>query len=206
MNVATPKEVGYPSGILTARRFQKLLVTERQKEILIGSILGDGYIYPAGKIQLEQSVKQTEYLFWKFAELRELAYPGQPQYVNRFDTRTGKQYSSYRFWLRQYFRSWRTIFYLGKVKVFPGKLILTPLMVAVWYMDDGSFSDNSCVISAESFSKQSLEIAQKEFWNQFQIRTIIRSNQKLLIRAKDQKRFGKIIEPFVHPSMQYKIP
>lgn len=206
MNEATPKEVGYPSCILTARRFQQLLVTERQKEILIGSILGDGYIYPAGKVQLEQSAKQKEYLFWKFTELRELAYPAKPQLVNRFDSRTGQTYSSYRFWLRQYFGSWRKIFYQGKTKVFPKKLILTPLIVAVWYMDDGSFSDNSCVISAESFSKQSLKMAQKQFWNQFQIRTIIRSNQKLLIRAKDQKRFGKIIEPFMHPSMQYKIP
>ena len=206
MNEGIPKEVGHPSCVLTARKFQQLLVTERQREILIGSILGDGYIYPKGKIQLEQSTAQKEYLFWKYEELKGLTYPAQPQLVNRFDLRTEKTYSSYRFWLRQYFRSWREIFYKGKTKVFPKKLILTPLMVAVWYMDDGSYSDNSCVISGESFSKHSLKIAQKQLWDQFQVRTIIRSNGKLLIRAKDQKRFGKIIKPWMHPSMQYKIP
>ncbi len=78
MPFATPREVGYPPSKLEARKNLRLVMTDRQKEILIGSILGDGYIYRQGKIQIEHAVGQKEYLFWKFDELSSLAYPSLP--------------------------------------------------------------------------------------------------------------------------------
>ena len=118
MHHVTPKEVSYPPHILRVRKRLQLILNDRQQQILVGSILGDAYIYTQGKIQFEQSDKQKEYLFWKFDELKNLAY-GRPSFVERTDKRTQRTYGSYRFWLRQYFRQWRQIFYNGKKKVFP---------------------------------------------------------------------------------------
>lgn len=205
MNFVTPKEVGYLPQILTARSFLQLRLNDRQKQILIGSVLGDAYIYPIGKIQFEQSEKQKNYIFWKFDELKNLAY-SEPKSIIRIHPRTGQKYASYRFWLRQYFRPWRKIFYLGMKKIFPESLNLTPLSLAVWYGDDGSFSDKMCTFSTESFDSDSLKRIQQKLWKQFQLESWIRSNGKIGIRAKGHGRFAEIIKAEMHQSMWYKIP
>ena len=204
MNFVTPKEVGYLPQILKARSFLQLELSDRQKQILIGSVLGDAYIYPLGKVQFEQSEKQKDYLFWKYEEFKNLAY-GEPSKVIRTDKRTGQKYSSHRFWLRQYFRPWREIFYKGKMKIFPEWLELTPISLSVWYGDDGCFSDGTCTISTESFNNDSLKIIQQKLGN-LELETWIRSNGKLGIRSSSHKRFSDLIRSEIHPSLQYKIP
>ena len=47
--------------VLRARKRLLLELTERQREILIGCVLGDAYISQLGKIRIEHSVKQREY-------------------------------------------------------------------------------------------------------------------------------------------------
>ena len=47
---------------LITRSNQKLLITDRQLEILMGCLLGDGYIHPRGQIQIAQGSKQSLYL------------------------------------------------------------------------------------------------------------------------------------------------
>lgn len=203
MNLVTPREVECPPSILYARKNLKLELTNRQVQILIGTILGDGYISHRGQFQLEHSDKYQKYLFWKFGELENLAY-GKPSMVERTDKRNGAEYKSYRFWLRQYFRPWREYFYQQKRKVFPTGLKLTPLALAVWYMDDGCYSDGRCTIATESFAKSSCDIIQEVLQTQFGLDTHIRSNGKLAIRARCQKLFFSIIKPYIHESMAYK--
>lgn len=205
IDVGTPREVGYLPLTLMARKQLSLMITERQRDIIVGSILGDAYIYPLGKIQFEQSDKQYDYILWKFTELENLAY-SQPSQICRHHSRAGIDYVSYRFWLRQYFRPWRTIFYQDNKKVIPQSLRLTPLMVAVWYMDDGSFSDKTCVISTDSFSFDSVHLIQLLFKQQYGIETLIRSNGKLLIRAQSTELFSFLIKNHIHESMLYKLP
>lgn len=205
MNTGTPREVDTICYILKARKSLRLSLTQRQKEILIGTILGDAYIYKMGKIQVEQSVKQKEYLFWKYQELKTLAYHSLPKRVDRYDRRTGKTYGSYRFWLRQYFRKWRDLFYEGTLKVFPPTLRLTPLSLAVWYMDDGSYSESMCTFSTESFSPNSLKCIQSALLRQFGLRTFMRSNGKIAIHTHDHNTFFRIIRENIHESMRYKI-
>jgi len=204
MYLVTPREVKYLPNILRARKNLKLTLSSRQMQILIGSILGDGYITYRGQIQLEHSDKYQPYLFWKFGELKALAY-GQPSLVERTDKRTGAKYRSYRFWLRQYFRPWRDYFYQKKIKIFPHGFELSPLALAVWYMDDGCYSDGRCTIATECFSTESCQNIQDMLKKQFDLDTHIRSNGKLAIRARSQNSFFSIIRPYVHSTMAYKI-
>jgi hypothetical protein len=52
------------------------MVSKKQREILIGTILGDGYLQKTGKrnarLKLEHSEKQKDYIFWKYEELKNL--------------------------------------------------------------------------------------------------------------------------------------
>lgn len=204
MNFVTPREVEYLPSVLFARKNLKLKLTKRQMNILIGSVLGDGYISPRGQIQLEHSNKSKQYLFWKYAELKSLAY-GRPSLVGRIDKRNGAEYESYRFWLRQYFRPWRKYFYHKKYKIFPKGLKLTPLALAVWYMDDGCFSDKRCTIAIENFPAKSRLAIQSALKKSFGLDTHIRSNGKLAMRARSHKAFFKIVKPYIHKNMRYKI-
>ena len=204
MNSATPREVRQLPHILCARRNLKLKLSERQVEILIGAILGDGYIYPSGKVQLEHSVKSKDYLKWKFQELRNLAYEKLGS-VTRIDKRNGKKYTSNRFWLRQYFVAWRKYFYRRRKKIFPHNLKLTPLSLAVWYMDDGCYSDKRCTLSTENFSIYSLKRIKKQL-KCLGLDAYIRSNGKIGISAKSHEKFFALIKPYIHKSMRYKLP
>ena len=182
-----------------------LELSQRQKEILIGCILGDAYISLPGKIRIEQSTKQRDYVDWKYQELRSLCYPAQPREIIHI-LPTGKQHTSVFFLLRQYFRSWRSIFYEGRIKIFPRDLPITPLSVAVWYMDDGCWTGKKALICAESFDGIYRENMQKAFIDQYGIETVVGKNGRLVIRKKFHDQFFSLIAPHIIPSMKYKLP
>ncbi len=181
-----------------------LEVSYEQAEILIGCILGDGYITKRGQIVIEQSSKQKAYLDWKFEKLKSLAYPGISS-VERFDRRYNKTYSSCTFVLRQYFRPWREIFYKSGKKIFPENTPLSPLSIAVWYMDDGCYGGQQCILSLDGFDQKSRMAIAKSFHTLYGIETIPRSNGKLLIRKNAEEKFFRLIRQFIIPCMRYKI-
>jgi len=190
--------------VLHARKRLLLELSQRQKEILIGCILGDAYISTLGKIRIEHSTKQQKYVDWKYRELHSLCYGASPrEIIHTF--RNGKEYESVFFLLRQYFRAWREIFYEEK-KIFPRDLPLSPLSLAVWYMDDGCWTGKKVVISTESFQGQSRDHMQKALMNQHGIETVVGKSEKLVIRKKSHDAFFSLIEPHIIPSMRYKLP
>jgi len=191
--------------LLRARKKLVLPLTERQKEILIGCVLGDAHIKPKGQIWIEQSLKQSEYVNWKYRELKSLAYPALPKVLVRIDRRQNKQYSSVYFVLRQYFRPWRSIFYPQGIKIFPPGLVLSPLILAVWHMDDGCWTGKKYVISTENFDEGSRLEIQNTLLQQFSIETVIGKNRKIVIRKRSHNIFTNLICPYMVSSMKYKL-
>lgn len=192
--------------LLRARKNLVLGMTERQRDILIGCILGDAYIAKLGKIRIEQSAKQKEYLGWKYKELQSLAYPSLPREVSHINKQNGREYTGLSFDLRQYFRPWRSVFYRDGKKVFPKNLLISPIALAVWYMDDGCWTGKKCVIAVEGFDDVSIERVQRVFRSQFGIETVVGKNRKLVIRKRSHNVFYELISPFVISSMKYKLP
>lgn len=189
---------------LHRRKNQKLVVTSRQEEILTGSLLGDAYITARGQIQFEQSVHQKEYLFWKHQELSSISYKNV-SIAKRFDKRYKHENISYRFWTRQYFASWREKFYLNNKKIVPKDIQLTPLSIAVWYMDDGCLSDNKCIIATDGFSKDDICFLQKLLLEKFNIKTSVKNESKIMIKKESFNIFFSIIRPHIISSMLYKV-
>jgi len=127
------------SRVYKARKNLRIVLSNDQLAVVVGSVLGDAYIYPQGKVRFAHSSAQRQYLCWKYKVLASVAYPKIAK-VSRLDKRFGTKTVSYRFFLRQYFRPLRRLFYRGSKKIIPDSLdsVLCPLTVAIWYMDDGS--------------------------------------------------------------------
>ena len=193
--------------ILRARKNLELHVSKEQVDILIGCILGDAYIERRGKIQIEHSGAQKDYTAWKYEKLQSISY-GSPKKVIRTDNRNGKEYSSYRFWTRQFFRSWRDRFYPDGKKIIPSDLQdLSPVTMAIWYMDDGSLADNKrIVLSTDSFDEKSHERLLKLLKSSFGVRSSLKGSGKILIGTRDAQKLIARIKPYIHKSMAYKIP
>ena len=192
--------------IFTARKNLKLDVSDRQIQILIGCLLGDAYLTKLGKIQIEQSDKQREYIKWKHQELASISYSGLKEVV-RYDKKDNRVTKSLRFWTRQYFRNWREIFYRDNHKIYPNDLAkwISPLSIAVWHMDDGCYSKGNCILSTESFDFENrYKLAEK--LESFGIKIILMLNGKLRIKRSSLPKFFELIRPYIHSSMSSKLP
>ena len=189
---------------LYRRKNKMLVVTNYQEEILTGSLLGDAYITTRGQIQFEQSIHQKEYLFWKHQELSSISYKNV-SFVKRFDKRYQHENFSCRFWTRQYFISWRQKYYLKDKKIIPRDIQLTPLSLAIWYMDDGCYSDNKCIIATDGFSQEEICFLQKLLFKKFNIKSSVKNKLKILIKKESIKTFFSLIRPYIISSMLYKI-
>jgi len=195
-----------PMRIFTARKNQTLALTSRQEELVLGAILGDAYIHPKGKIQIEHSQNQKEYVFWKYKELSTAAY-GCPSRIARFNRKSNKTYNSYRFWLRQYFRCWRELFYPHGKKIVPPypTLNLSPLSLAVWYMDDGNIENRYIRLAVDCFDPNSCDQAQMYLRELFGLKSRLINGPKLVLSGSEADKFLHLVEPYIIPSMQYKL-
>ena len=183
-------------------------LTQLQKSFLIGTLLGDGYIRRIkGRrnafLEVNHSITQREYVEWKYNILKNLTRSG-PKSRKGNGTRI-----AYRFFTKQNpeFTKIMDLFYKNKKKCIPD-LVLDPMILAVWFMDDGSrCSKDNVYLNTQQFSKDDqykllgflktigLEGTLNKDKHYYRIRFKISSISKL---------FG-IIKKYIIPSMKYKI-
>jgi len=184
-----------------------IFLTTKQKEIIIGTVLGDTHLRKSWKntqLVFAHSIKQQEYFMWKYEELKPLTHQYKisdkscSRYKNpvieiRTTTKCFKELNYY-----------HQIFYKNKKKVIPLELIreLTPLSLAVWFMDDGYTGGN---LSTNSFTKDELKEVVKIFKEKFNLDYRIFKNNALYLRANSLKLFKHLVEPYIIPSLKYKL-
>ena len=186
-------------------------LTQLQKAVVIGSMLGDGYIRKMkGRrnafLEINHSFKQKEYVDWKYDVLKNLT-KSKPK------IRYGKENRiAYRFYTKQLSELTEIMnkFYVGNIKVIPD-IKLDPIALAVWYMDDGG-RRNDChgmFLNTLSYSEQEQIRLQKCLLKNFGIHTRIHwitDGFRLYIPTEDSKKFSGLIGPYIIPSMIYKLP
>jgi len=169
---------------------QKISLTRNQKAILVGTLLGDGYLQKTGgknaRLRLEHGGKQKDYLLWKMRAFPRL-FQGKPVQLHRAHPKTLK---TYEYWRAQSSASpvlgkWRALFYPGDKKRIPENLaeILTEsLALAVWYMDDGYYNskDRNSFLYLGRVTKVEAECA----------RDMLEKNFELSARVYDKKSKG----------------
>lgn len=194
------------SRVYKARKNMCIELTELQLSVVLGSIIGDAYIHPLGKICFEHGSGQMAYLQWKYSQLSTIAYPKIAQ-VTRYDKRNQKHTISYRFFLRQYFRPLRELFYKETIKVIPNDIVryFNPVTIAVWYMDDGYLDKGTPLFMTDSYSQTDIRTLQEGFMS-LGLKCSYASKNRLRISQYSKYQFFQMVEPWIHPSLRYKLP
>lgn len=195
---------------------RSLKLSKFQREVIVGAILGDGHLETnngiAYRLKIEHSIKQKEYTLWLYDCLKDwvLKEPCVKE-KNVF----GKTFQNV--WFQTVsdvkLRYYGKIFYKDGKKTIPNNItkLLTPVSMAVWFMDDGSIKSKhhkTLLINTQSFSKKEIEFLQKAIAQKFEIATFQRKQKEglqLEFRGQDAIRLAKMIEPTLLDSMKYKI-
>lgn len=194
-----------------------LSLNKLQREILVGLILGDGHLETQNngktyRLKVEQSADKAEYVKWLYKNFENFVL-NKPKIKEK--TRNGVvtkniwfttlSHGSFRFYAQQ--------FYANGKKVIPkiiGKL-LTPLGMAVWFMDDGSIKSKfhkARIINTQCFTKKEVLFLIKILKDKFKIDTKLREQKdgyQIYILSESADKFRKIIEKYIIDSMKYKL-
>ncbi len=203
-------------------------------EIIIGSLLGDGSMeiskedldFSSYRFAFSLEKPNGEFLLWLHAEISKLGYckPNIPQimcrkgvdgslrYIFRFRTYS---YSSFS-WIYESFYTTNTDINTGKTtrrKIIPTFLsdYLTPKAIAIWIMDDGTYiKDRGLRFCTNSFTLNEVKflgsILDSKYNLSFTIhKTGVVNQYGLYLPKKNLEPLIKIVKPYIHPTMLYKL-
>ena len=191
---------------LFARRVRTIPLDDLQRQMVIGSILGDGTLpqTTAGScFRVHHGKRQRSYVDWKHGILE--------RYVRTAPTECRNGY---------YFRTvthpelsqLRDLCYEQNRKIVPLDLLngeLTDLGLAVWFMDDGASDGKQVRFNTQSFSLSENEalvaILRAKFGLEARL-NVDKDRFRLRLTAASMDRFRAIVQPHILPDMLYKLP
>ena len=179
-----------------------------QRGIIIGTLLGDGYLrIMEGRknafLEINHSYSEKKYVDWKYNHLKRFV-----KSLPKARKGNGKRIA-YRFYTRQipYLTFLFNEFYNNKKKIIPSWLKLNPLILAVWFMDDGHKSYRTYYLNSQRF-----EIKYQEFLMNLLvalgIKTTLNKDKnyfRIRIKQSSAEKFRNLIEKFIIPEMKYKL-
>lgn len=212
------------------KRSYNINISENAEQIILGSILGDGYISKWRRdsnshLNLNSALKiihtspQKEYLIYLKELLEKEGIKCQKILVvdkntikNKYKTSiNGRELTtindSYRLSTRRAitFNKYRDMFY-KKVKYINRYIYkLKPLGLAIWYMDDGYKHDKTYYFCTDCFSIKDIKLLQNVLKHNFNLDTTIDSKNRIRIRTSSAKQFKELVLPYIHKNMLYKL-
>ena len=199
---------------------QKISLTRNQKAILVGTLLGDGYLQKTGeknaRLRLEHGGKQKDYVLWKMHAFPRL-FQGNPVQLHRVHPKT---LTTYEYWRAQSSSSpalgkWRALFYPAGKKRIPenlAELLAEPLALAVWYMDDGYYNpkDKNSFLYLGRVSRKEAVCAQDMLVKNFELSTRVYDKKEkgfaLYFSPAETKKLHVLIKQhIVLPTFAYKL-
>ena len=196
-------------------------LTENEKQVLYGSLLGDGALTVKegysknATFQEGHCLEQRPYLEWKAEQLKR--FKPVVRDLNLTPSKiTGKTYRKCQLYtspapiLNELYKK-----FYGEKKIVTRELLdeLTPLGLAIWYMDDGSYihtkNSYNSVLYTNCFSHEEHLIMQdwfEEKWN-IDVRIIEQQKKYFFLRfpVSETIKFQSIIKQHIHSCMMYKI-
>jgi len=180
-----------------------------QHAILVESLLGDGTLRKQGTrtnalFEVNHAVQVKEYVDWKWRHFH--AYVRTPpksrkgngkRVAYRFTTRSLPIFTNYYYW-----------FYRDRKKHVPRDLMLTPLSLAVWYMDDGTKNRSACYLNTQQFSLEDQEYLRHLLLRTFGIQSAPNRDKqyfRLRITTESTRKLARIIRPYILPCFRYKL-
>lgn len=184
--------------------------TREQIDFIYGCLLGDGSITNGKKdkyvcnsrFSCKHCVKQKDYLYWKYNILKNLC-KSEPKELKNGQWRINTFY-------HPYFSNLRKLFYPQGYKIVPQSILesITPLGLAVWFMDDGRRQKNGIELCTCSFDERSMNLLSVWLYDKFNIlnKTVTHNNYPYIqIKKESREKWLEIVEPHMVPCMKYKL-
>lgn len=198
---------------------EKLKLSKRQKDIIVGLLLGDGHLETQNngktyRLKVEHSLAQSDYVNWLHKEFQDWI-PQEKSYIKSREN--GLQSTGFTTYSHGALRFYGQQFYSKDGKKHIPKLIkklFSQIGLAVWYMDDGSLKSKrhkTYNIHTLGYSQKDLEILQKALQDKFGLETSLHKQKKKYLRiyilARSSVKFTEMIKPYVEniPSMKCKL-
>lgn len=185
------------------------------KSIIVGIILSDGHMAFNQKAKnayliLNQSLAKSAYVYFVFSFLSHYcqSYPklnvsyrlGKPSYILRIATRSMPC-------ITELYNK----FYVNKVKIIKPSIYndLTPIALAHWITGDGSYNGKGLVLCTDSFKIKEVVLLMNVLIIRYNINCTItyysKKYPRIYIGKKYIKPLQKIVLPYMHKSMFYKL-
>lgn len=182
-------------------------------QVMLGGILGDSTLYRKynrGNTtgSFNHCMDQLEYAKYKQNLLKNLTNP--VKIIDKYDERFNKpKYQQAYCYIKANpaLNEIHDNFYKNGNKEVPKELFekIDGLGLSIWFMDDGSNGGSGYVLCTHSFNNDSVKIIRDTLLTKFNITTTKRKDNSLYIKSESVKKFNELINPFIIPSMQYKI-
>ncbi len=194
-------------------------LSDQQWEVILGSLMGDGSLSPTrsghgARFRIGHGAKQAQYADFKASLFGNLQ-------VSRSVNDKGAVFHDVQPLVE--LAELRDAVYIGGKKVLSWDYLksLTPLAIALWYQDDGTFALRSkgvqkrtqggsgrseiCVEALERTSRQRLRDHLADTWN-IHGKLIVRADKAVLqFPTAETAKLHELVAPYVHPSMEYKL-
>ena len=203
---------------LALRQYKaSLAVTERQKQILTGLLLGDGHLERqrgalSARLKVEHSIKQSAYVGWKYQEWRHWVLTPPKERLRRNRLGTTSMNIGFTTVAHPDLEYFRLRFYTDRRKVIPTDLMLSPLSMAVWFMDDGSRKSSQCrglYLNTQSFSAAEVDLLRSVMRRDVGVETSVRQQSdglQIYVPSSSVEGMVSFIGDQMLPSMRYKLP
>ena len=197
---------------------KRLKISTFQRQLLVGLLLGDGHLETQNhgrtyRLKIEHSLTQKLYVDWLYEHWKAwtLTPPQRKEQLVQ-----GKTYMKYWFNTVSHasLRFYGQQFYRERCKIVPKAIShwLTPLALAIWFMDDGSRKSHqtcSLLLNTQCFEEGEVMRLVQALKQRFDLDTRMRRQKEgfqIFIPSSEARRFVEIIQPYLHTSMRYKVP
>lgn len=187
-------------------RRQIIDISQLQKEIIFGLLMGDGSIQKvinSYQSRTNHSLKQIEYVKYLVGKLNNLTYG-----LKISESKNSIKYPQCYFCLKpnENLKEFYDMFYIDKIKKIPDDLsLLTPLAMSIWFMDDGTASGR-CSISIATccFAIDDLNRLSNYLKLKYDINTVVRKDKRLYFNANGGRKFKELVNDYIIDEMKYK--
>ena len=194
-------------------------MSEEIKAIIVGLVLGDGYLTPLvgkssrSRMDVKGDNKNLSYLKWLNSKLKPLGVS---------DLKPKKNYHQHRFYTKttEEIGELRKIFYPKGKKIIPKDIksfLNNPLTLAIWYQDDGNLDCRSkyhynAMFATYCFLLNECKLLAKALRENFNLDVRVCRCQmrgkvrwRLYIASRSMGKFINLVKPYINPCFEYKI-
>jgi hypothetical protein len=201
--------------ILKREEIKNINIEDIQKQIIVGTVLGDGCLYKTGHnftLSFSHCEKQKEYFYWKL----EMLSPFISNFSINIDKRGNSIMHHGTTISHKDLNFFGEIFYdQNRIKHIPRDLekYLTPIALAVWILDDGNLNEEvNMRIASMGFTKEENYMLIDYLKRCYDLDSDIRYyNRKdkiyplIVLDKENTQKLSDIIRPYVVDSMKYKL-